>query len=90
MRRGVKAEPMLRYIVFSDNGFWVAQGLEADICAQGKTAAEACERFEATARAEAFEANEEGRTLFDIGPGPDRFFTMWNQCDDGRRQLNVA
>lgn len=81
---------MLRYIVFSDNGFWVAQGLEADICAQGKSALEACARFEATARAEAKEASEEGRNLFDIGPGPDRFFAMWNQCDDGRRQLNVA
>lgn len=81
---------MLRYIVFADSGFWIAQGLEADICAQGNSVQEACARFEATARAEAQEASEEGRSFFDIGPGPDRFFTLWNQCDDGRRQLNVA
>ena len=54
---------MLRYIVFLDNSFWIAQGLEADICAQGRTAAEACERFEATVRAEALDAGEEGRNF---------------------------
>lgn len=81
---------MLRYIVFCDDGLWIAQGLEFDICAQGESLEEACDRFGATVRAEENDAQAEGKSLQDIGPAPKHFFEKWNQGDDRSKVLEVA
>jgi hypothetical protein len=81
---------MLRYLVFNDHGVWIAQGLELDICAQGASLEAAARRFEATVREEMKERRADGNAVENIGEAPQRFFAMWNQCDDGKRTLQVA
>jgi hypothetical protein len=66
----------IRVVVVRSGDFFVAQGLELDVTAQGGTPDEALERFGVLLRAEAREAAEQGRDLFAIGPGPAKFHAL--------------
>ncbi|MGR9312144.1 type II toxin-antitoxin system HicB family antitoxin [Rhizobium leguminosarum] len=67
----------IRVIVLQDDGVFVAQCLEVDIAAQGKTAEEAMARLKLAFNAEVREAKESGRSLMDIGPAPEAFAMMY-------------
>jgi len=69
----------IRVITFRASDLYIAQGLEVDICAQGKSPDEANRRFSIALNAEARDALEAGRDLFDvIEPAPAVFFSMFD------------
>lgn len=68
----------IRVIVLKDEDVYVAQCLEIDIAAQGKTADEALARLRVAFKAELADAMECGRSIKDIGPAPDAFAMMYD------------
>lgn len=64
-----------RVILFKEDGQWVAQGLEHDICAVASSLDELHGRFEVTVR---IESSREGG-LKAIGPAPQHFFHLWDR-----------
>ena len=66
----------IRVVVFQEGDGWIAQGLEHDICAQGKSFDEAAKRFERTVRAE---MRDGGGKLGHIEPAPGHYFSRWDQ-----------
>lgn len=62
----------LRILVFTDGEYWIAQGIEHDICVQSKNADDLFGRFEIAVRME-----EENGRLDHIGPAPRRFKKWW-------------
>ena len=60
----------VRVLVFPDGDLFIAQGLEFDVAAQGRTELEALARFDVVMRAEMMEAMAEGRDTLDIGAAP--------------------
>ncbi len=64
----------LRAIVLKDGEFWVAQGLEHDICVQANSLDDLYGRFEI---AVCLEAKEEGG-LDRIDEAPRHFFDLWD------------
>ena len=80
----------IRVVLFRDGDFFIAQGLEVDISAQGKTAEEAYERFGVVFDAELREARDTGRSIFDIGPAPLPFRALYEQNDVSRHIKKVA
>lgn len=66
----------IRVIIFKeDDSNWVAQGLEHDICVQGKTMTDAQELFDVAATLEAKEPGGIAR----IAAAPEAYFKMWDQ-----------
>lgn len=57
-------------VIFPDGDMFVAQALEVDVAAQGRTTDEAHRRLVLAMSAEQADADREGRDLFDIGPAP--------------------
>lgn len=68
----------IRVIVLKDEDVYVAQCLEIDIAAQGRTADEAMARLRIAFRAELADAKENGRSIEDIGPAPEAFSMMYD------------
>jgi len=77
----------VRVVVFRDGDLFVAQGLELDLAAQGKTQEEALERLRVVFRAEAREAAEQGRDLSHIGPAPAPFRALFENQVVSREEL---
>src|SRR5579863_7373751 len=70
----------IRVIVFQDEGLWVAQCLEYDICAQAADLDTLMSRLEVVIKAELKESLERHREPFGgIEPAPDRFQRMWDR-----------
>lgn len=80
----------IRVITFQSGEFYIAQGLELDICTQGKTEEEATKRFFRVLRAEMQHAVENGTNLFDIGPAPQKFFSLYSGSPDTGFTAKVA
>jgi predicted RNase H-like HicB family nuclease len=68
----------IRVVVLQDEDVFIAQCLEVDISAQGKSADEAIRRLKVAFTAEVREAKDSGRTVFDLGPAPSSFATMYD------------
>lgn len=68
----------IRVIVLKDSGVFVAQCLEVDIAAQGKTEAEALSRLRVAFNAEVAEAKEQGKSVMSIGPAPGHIHALYN------------
>lgn len=67
----------IRVIILKDDGLFVAQCLEVDIAAQGRTPEEALGRLRTAFYSEKREAAEAGKTLDDIGPAPKAFHAVY-------------
>lgn len=67
----------IRVIIVEDGDLFVAQCLEVDIAAQGKTPDEAMARLKLAFSEELKDAEKSGRSIMDIGPAPDSFAAMY-------------
>jgi hypothetical protein len=65
-------------VIFPDGDMFVAQALEVDIAAQGRSTDEACRRLRLAVNAEQVEADQAGRDMFDIGPAPASFHALYD------------
>lgn len=68
---------VLRAIVYPEQDMFVAQCLERDICARGRTIDEMCDALALTIAAELLECEKRGLDLSSIPPAPERFHDMW-------------
>ncbi|WP_319771946.1 hypothetical protein [Breoghania sp.] len=69
----------IRYVIYQEGEFHIAQGLELDICVQGCSAEEAHQRFAVALRAEISEATSNGEDIFaTIGPAPSFIHAMFD------------
>lgn len=68
----------LRVICYQDQGVWLAQGLEHDICVQADTLDDLYGRFEVAVRLEC----EDGG-LDHIPAAPEHFQRMWDRKSGG-------
>lgn len=80
----------IRVVVFEDGDHFIAQALEVDVAAQGRTADEASRRLEAALAAENRDAQSVGRTIFDIGPAPDAIRVLYEDKVVSREEKLVA
>ena len=70
----------LRVVVFQEDGYWVAQCIEYDIGAQGKTFRDMTMHFALTAALDLDESvNRHGELFAGIDPAPAYFEKMWEQ-----------
>lgn len=63
----------LRVLIYYEDGWFVAQGLEYDICAQGKTIHDAIRHLSFAL----IEIQQDGLHRYD--PAPQRFHKMWEE-----------
>jgi hypothetical protein len=65
-------------ILYPEGGFWIAQGVEFDITARGRTPVEASEKFHDKFGAELIMSLEvkDDEPLSGVGPAPQEFWTM--------------
>lgn len=80
----------IRIIVFKEGEIYIAQALEVDIAAQARTSDDAIERLAVLVRAEAQEAKDAGRDLFEIGPAPASVQAFYDGQDVRRDQIELA
>lgn len=66
---------LIRVLLFKEDGLWVAQGLEHDICVQGKTLEDVQTYFEVAIRLE----DEEEGGVKRIPEAPRYFQERWEQ-----------
>lgn len=66
----------MRVLIRSDEGLFVAQCLEHDICVQGADVDQLKDRLEKTIE---LERAARGGTLDGIAPAPEAFHNIWNQ-----------
>jgi len=62
----------IRYVVFSEAGGWIAQGVDKDICSQGATITEALDRFKKTVCLEKDHGNYDA-----IPKAPEEYLLMY-------------
>lgn len=68
-------------VVFPDGDYWVVQGIEHDICAQGRTIKDACQAFEEAVCANAMIGLAGGiAPLADISPAPEKYRRMFEHA----------
>lgn len=80
----------IRMVIFPDGDMFVAQALEVDVAAQGRTADEAHSRLALAMNVEQRDADEAGRDLFDIGPAPASFHAMYEDQNVRRETMAAA
>lgn len=85
----------IRFVAFLDDGQWVAQGLEHDICVQAKNLDELQKRIEATVEAERdYALSQGGEPFANIAPAPRHYFEKWEHAkplkDGGTAQLALC
>ena len=69
----------MRFVVFGEEGVYVAVCLEHHVGAQGRSMDEVKQRLRTAYRAELDESRARAGIPFDaIGPAPERFHAMWN------------
>ena len=89
------AADSMRFVAFWDDGQWVAQGLEHDICVQASSLDELHKRIAATVDAERDFAMSKGIEPFaNIGPAPQYYLDKWDRAtplaDSGPAQLALC
>lgn len=69
-------------VLYPEDGFWIAQGLEFDITARGTSPSDASERFNSKVGAELVMSLETGDTspLSGVEPAPQRFWDMYKKA----------
>jgi hypothetical protein len=67
-------DPKITTVAFEEDGQWVVQGLERDICAQGETEQDAMDRFLLAVRLE----KQEPGGIERIPPAPEGFWLLHN------------
>jgi hypothetical protein len=68
-------------VLYPEDGFWVAQGVQFDITARGRTPIEASERFNNKFGAELVISIELGEApLAGVGPAPLEFWAMYENA----------
>lgn len=80
----------IRIVLFEDGGHFVAQALEVDVAAQGRTVEEARARLHVALCAEADEMALEGRNLLDLGPAPAPFHALYDNRAVCRETIRAA
>jgi hypothetical protein len=68
-------------VLYPEGDFWIAQGIEYDITARGRTAVEASDRFHDKVGAELIISMdvEDSEALAHIGPAPEKFRALFTQ-----------
>ena len=69
-------------VLYPEDGFWIAQGLEFDITARGSSPADASEKFNSKVGAELLISLEVGdeTALGGIDPAPQKFWEMFKRA----------
>jgi hypothetical protein len=69
-------------VLYPEDGFWIAQGVQFDITARGSTPTEASERFNDKFGAELVMSIEVGdnEPLAGVGPAPREFWQMYEHA----------
>lgn len=72
----------MRVVLYREDGFWIAQGLEFDITARGDSPTDASERFNFKVGAELVISYELGDAslLSGVGQAPQKFWDMYNHA----------
>ncbi|MBA5779545.1 hypothetical protein H2509_20635 [Stappia sp. F7233] len=83
-------DTVIRVVIFREGDHYIAQGLEVDLCAQGRDLEEAEKRFGVVLRAELREAKQRGASIFDIGPAPAVFHALYDNSSISRSEALVA
>lgn len=79
MTEGTRRENVMRFVIFEEEGGYVAVCLEHHVGAQGRSMDEVKQRLQTAYRAELDESRARTGIPFDgIGPAPERFHAMWN------------
>ena len=69
-------------VIYQDGDDWIAQGIEHDICAQGRSIQEARRAFEESVVGMALFGVASGkRPLSDIPPAPEEFHAMFEKAE---------
>lgn len=74
-------------LLIEDGDLFVAQCLEYDIAAQGRSKEEVLKRFRAAFKAEMAEAKERG---VEIGPAPKLFHAIYKANSIGREKMRLV
>lgn len=80
----------VRVVTFKEGDVFVAQALDVDVAAQGRTLEEANRRLMVVMRAEEEAAKANGRSLLDIGPAPHPFHVLYANDGGVRSETQVA
>lgn len=80
----------IRIVTFREGNMFVAQALEVDVAAQGRTSEQAVANLRATIRDEDAEAVAAGRSILDIGPAPHAYHVMFDDNEIDRLTTKVA
>ncbi|MBK8938428.1 MAG: hypothetical protein IPM79_12490 [Polyangiaceae bacterium] len=84
----MKSQP-LRAVVFPEDGAWVAQCVDLDVAAYGRTADAAAENLRDSLSAAAALDKKEGRAPFDgLDPAPEMFRARFEQLQ-WRREFDA-
>lgn len=67
----------IRVLVLRDENMFVAQCLEVDVAAQGKTSEEAMSRLRAVFHAELEALDEDGKDISSMSPAPECFHALY-------------
>lgn len=74
---------LISVLLFQDGDAWVAQGLEYDIAAFGRSIQEAATAFRQTFAAKVMLDLRRSRSpLQGLSPAPDRYWRMFNEAED--------
>ena len=77
-----------RVVGLKDGDVFVAQVLEVDVSAQGRSFDEALERLKLALNAEGREAEASGRDIYDLlGPAPKMFHDLYEDHSQLREKL---
>lgn len=74
----------LRIVVYEEDGFFIAQCLEYDICTQAEDRATLRARMECLIELESLEMTKKGQEL---DPAPERFHKMWDQGSHSYKEV---
>lgn len=80
----------IRVLVLRDGDIFVAQGLEYDIAAQGRSEDEAKRRLLIALKAELAEARERGEAEIALAPAPKAFHVIYASDDISRTEVTLA
>jgi len=69
-----------RAVIFEEGDIWIAQCIDLDINAQGKTVKAAADNLALTIRADLQHCDENGLNPAEIiGPAPDHYRNLWDE-----------
>jgi hypothetical protein len=80
----------IRVLVLKDGDIFVAQCLEYDIAAQGRSEDEAKRRLLISLKAERAEARDRGEAEITLAPAPKAFHAIYASDDISRTEVTLA